>query len=261
MSETISSAPASTGRGYQSLAVAGAGVALAASALLSARPAKAVTPALKFSDIPGTGNVKVLNYALALETLEADFYVQALQRLTGGGTNALGTVIPGLNLATTEPDVRYVQEFGTVERQHRDFLNTTLTALNNQSIIGSGANGILANAQFNFGIETMTRQQVIDTLYTIENTGTSAYLGAINFFTDKTYLLVAGGIQATEARHTATVAIVSNLLFGPKHVTAPLVGQSSGPTGGVTNTVGIDGTLAPDTVLAAVSPYIVLPAA
>ena len=107
----------------------------------------------------------------------------------------------------------------------------------------------------------MTREQVIDFIYTVENTGTSAYLGAISFFTDKTYLLVAGGIQATEARHTATIAIVSNLLFGPKHVTAPLAGQDSGPQGGVTNRVGIDGTLAPNTVLAAVSPYIVLPQA
>ena len=68
----------------------------------------------------------MLNYALALEALEADLYVQALQRLTTGGTNGVNKTIPGLGIATSEIDVRYLAQFGTVERQHRDFLNTTL---------------------------------------------------------------------------------------------------------------------------------------
>ena len=255
MSEPISPAPAETGNGYRNLALAGAGIALAASAL--ARPAKAVTPALTFNDIPGTGDIKVLNYALALEALEANLYVQALQRLTTGGTNGVGKTITGLNVASSEPDVRYTAQFGTVEAQHRDFLNGALGP--NNSIIGTGSNGKLRTAQFDFGIESMTRQQVVNLLYTVENTGVSAYLGAIKYFATNTYLLAAGGIQATEARHTAAIAIVSNQLFGTSIVTAPLAGQNSGPQGGVTNTNGIDGTLEPDTVLAAVSPFIVFP--
>lgn len=228
-------------------------------AVVVARPARAVTPALTFSQIPGTGDVKVLNYALALEALEADLYQQAILRLTTGGTNALGQTIPGLGLSSTELDVQYLREFAQVEMEHRTFLNQNLGAA---SIIGPGTNGILANAKFDFGFAnsaTNSRQQVLELIYTAEATGVQAYLGAIPSFVTKNYLSAAAGIQGTEARHTAVIAIVYNLLgFRPLKDTAPLVGQTTSILG-TTNTSGIDGTLTPDQVLAAVSPFIVLP--
>ncbi len=233
--------------------------ALAATAILAPRPARAVSPALTFSQIPGTGDIKVLNYALALEALEADLYNQAIMRLTGGGTNGLGRTIPGLGLSSGELDVKYLSEFSKVETEHRNFLNG---ALGSQSIIGTGSNGILAKANFDFGFDDSTknsRQQVLELIYTAEATGVQAYLGAIPSFTTKDYLSAAAGIQGTEARHTAAIAIVYNLLgFTPRKDTAPLVGQTTRILD-VANTSGIDGTLTPDQVLAAVSPYIVLP--
>jgi hypothetical protein len=235
------------------LLVAGATLATAA---LTPRPARAaVNPPLTFNDIPGTGDVKVLNYALALEALEADLYAQALLRLTGGGTNALGTAITGLGLSTSEPDVKYTAEFGTVEAQHRDFLNG---ALGSQSILTTA----LAGARFDFGMQSLSRQQVVDLLYTAENLGTQAYLGAIKLFATKTYLLQAGGIQSTEARHTAVIAAVFNTLVGrgafsaALKKTAPLAGDPVN-INGATNTAGIDSTAEPNDVLATVSPFIV----
>jgi hypothetical protein len=210
-------------------------------------------PTFKFSDIPGMGDIKVLNYALALEALEADLYAQALQRLTTGGTNALGITIPGLGISDSQPDVSYTRSFGKVEAEHRDFLNGALGA---SSIIGTEANGILRTAKFDFGMQSMSRQQIVETLYQVEATGVQAYLGAIKYFGTKNYLAVAGSIQGTEARHTAAIAIVFNLLgFTPIKDTAPLVGQTT-TIYGSPSTSGIDGTLEPDTVLAAVSPWI-----
>lgn len=257
-------APVSSGNegksALRSVMVAAAGVAVATAAF-APRSARAITPALTFANIPGTGDIKVLNYALALETLEADLYKQAIQRLTTGGTNALGKTIPGLGLASTEIDVSYLNKFAIVEAQHRDFLNGALGAA---SIIGTGTNGILRNAKFDFGLDDPTknsRQQVIELMYTVEATGTAAYLGAIPSFSTKTYLSAAAGIQGTEARHTAIVAIIFNILgFTPRKDTAPLVGQSTSILGTI-NRSGIDGTLSPDQVLAAVSPNIILPAA
>ena len=83
------------------------------------RTASAASGPLTFKDIPEPGylnlpalpagnDIKVLNYALALEDLESDLYVQALQRLTTGGTNKLGKSIPGLNIAASELDVHFI---------------------------------------------------------------------------------------------------------------------------------------------------------
>jgi len=222
------------------------GVALAAGVaalgVASAKPARAVSPALKFSDIPGTGNVKVLNYALALEDLESDLYVQALQRLTTGGTNALGTTITGLGLSTTtDLDARYIAKYSATEREHRDFLRAAITA--------AGATPITPY-KYNFGMESLTRPQVTALIYTAEKTGAGAYLGAIKFFADYAYAPIAAAIQGTEARHTATFVIIQNILgFTTNLETAPLANENN----------GIDQPIEPDTVLATVSPFIVVP--
>ncbi len=242
MNNTIS-APETGVKPYSRYAAAAAGLAVAAAVTLPKKAAAAVNPPLTFAQIPGTGDAKVLNYALALEALESEAYAQANQRLTtGGNNNSLGLQINGLGLATSEPDVRYVQLFGRVEVEHRNFLDT---ALGSASILRSALSG----AKFDFNINALSRQQVLDLLYTLEQTGVGAYLGAIPFFATNTYLQQAGGIQATEARHTAVIAAIYNKLFGVSKQVAPPYNQNN----------GIDALVAPDTVLAAASQFIVLP--
>ena len=221
---------------------AAATAAATAAGLMSPRSALAVSPALKFSQIPGSGDIKVLNYALALEALETDLYAQAITRLTNGGTNALGIKIPGLNLNFGEPDVQYLREFAKVEMQHRDFLNGALGAA---SLLKQAP---FNKARFNFGIEKMSRKQVLTTVYTAEKIGVTAYLGAIPLFADRNYLQAAGAIQGTEARHTAVIADVLNELFGAGLTVAPLANQNNGR----------DMPVTPDNVLAEVSGFIVL---
>lgn len=205
----------------------------------------ATKPSLTFNDIPGTGDIKVLNYALALEAAEADLYRQALIRLTTGGS-INGVNVAGLNLPSSAPDVAYVAQFGRVELEHRDFLIGQLGA---QAI----TNTALRGATFDFGIGNLDRRGVVDLLRVVEATGTEAYLGAIPFFATNTFLLVAGAIQATEARHTAVITAVQNTIFGGSLPTAPLVNDNN----------GIDRTnQTPDLVLAIVSGpngFIVLP--
>ena len=197
---------------------------------------------LSYSDIPGTGDVKVLNYALALEALETDLYIQAYMRLTTGGTNALGIKLPGLGLDKNQIDVAYVREFANVEIQHRNFING---ALGSASLLASAP---FSTAKFNFGFEKKNRREVITQIYDAERLGVGAYLGAIPYLATKTYLQTAAAIQGTEARHTAVIAIVLNELFSLGLETAPLSNQNN----------GIDGSYSPNAVLATVSPLIVL---
>jgi|GEM_PF-2052392 len=196
-------------------------------------------------------DIKVLNFALALETLEARLYKEALLRLTTGGTDLFGKKITGLGLASTELDVAYLTTFGIIEGQHQAFLEKQL-----------GGNWVTqAGALFdfgfadtnNFGTPALTRAQTVQLVYAAEQTGVSAYLGGAGpggLTPGGTYLGVAASILGTEARHTTAVAILLNgptFNQTPKLATAPLVypvvdkGTAGGP--------GLDTALAPDAIL------------
>jgi len=207
-------------------------------ALLAATPkvAQAVTPPIQFTNqIFGTGDVKVLNYALALEALEADLYAQCVTRLAA------------LNVSSSDPVREYVEKFGKVEAQHRDFLIGAIKAANGGVTILDGA---LKGASFNFGNNLATKASILNFLITVEDTGVKAYLGAIPSFTPGSpYLPTAAAIQGTEARHTAALIVIRNLTTGPTTSPAPLYTQNN----------GIDTNQNPQTVLNAVSQYIVLP--
>lgn len=239
------------------LAVAG----LAAAALLVPGRAEATIP----SAIPGAGDIQVLNYALQLEDLEADLYVQALMRLTGGGTDprAASTVGTIVGLSVSGPDVQYIQQFSPVEAAHRDFLKAAL---------GAGAITTLKPAKYDFGIQNMTRQQVFDLVLEAEATGVQAYLGAIPCFTTKSpYAQTAAAIQGTEARHTTVLTVVRNVLISQGVFTdqiapvAPLKGDpgtqptatnydNNRPNTGTPE--GRDLVITPDQVLARVGGFI-----
>jgi hypothetical protein len=195
---------------------------------------------LSFSNIPGSGDVKVLNFALALEDLEADLYTQAFQRLTVGGRNKLGIEIPGMNLGFSNVDVYYTHVFGIVEAQHRDFLRKAL---------GSAA---ISPFKYNFNMQNLSRKQVADLLFSAESLGTAAYLGAIPYLQTKDYLQTAGAIQGTEARHTAVFAEIIDGLFNEGLNVAPVTKQYGGAV------TALEVPIPPDTVLKTVSPFIVM---
>lgn len=222
--------------------VAGAAVLGGAALLSGARPAQAqTTRTLKFSDIPGQGDIKVLNYALSLELLEAELYRQALARLTTGGTDNLGQPITGLGLTDSNVAVPYIRSFGVIENQHRDFLTAALgaEALTNKAPFST--------VKFDFKIQSLDLRGVVDLVLLAEQTGVQAYIGAIPFFKTKTFLQTAAAIQGTEARHTAAITVVSNRLFNEQKPTAPQANQND----------GIDAPLIPNDVLASVSPFFV----
>lgn len=208
-------------------------------------PKNAAAPGLQ---IPGsTPDTKVLSYALALETLEAELYRQALARLTTGGKDFYGKTITGLGLSGA--DVDYLTTFGRIEVEHRDFLTK---ALNGNWVLDAKAGFDFGFAEGNLlGVPPLTRLQTVQLVYAAEQTGVSAYLGGImagGLVAGSQYLAVAASILGTEARHTTAVSILLNgPLFNetPKLATAPL---STDP-GVLPAALGTDTPLAPDAVL------------
>ena len=203
MSEIIQN-PEATPASSNSAAIL-TGATLLGGAALFARPkaARAQTkPPIMFNEAtfgPTAGDVKVLNFALSLEALEADLYVQALQRLTTGGTNALGKTIVGLNQSSSSAAVQYLREFGQVENAHRDFING---ALGQNSILATGKP--LNGAKFDFGLDNASKYpnaaSVVNLVRDAEATGVMAYIGAVPEFSSakSPYLQTAAAIEGTE---------------------------------------------------------------
>jgi hypothetical protein len=127
----------------------------------------------------GSGDTGILNYAYALEQLEAAFYTQVVASFYAGATADEQTLLT---------DIR------NHEVIHRDFLKAAL---------GTSA---IADLQVDFSsINFADRDSVLGAAKTFEDLGVSAYNGAGQLLTDAANLLVAGKIVSVEARHAAAI--------------------------------------------------------
>jgi Ferritin-like domain len=199
-----------------------AGVTLATSAVLLEACNKddsTTTPVGTTSVDLGSGDVGILNYAYALEQLEAAFYTQVIATPYSGINDAERTLLT---------------EIRDHEIIHREFFKAALGA---KAIAGLDVN--FTSINFN------DRTSVLTTAKTFEDLGISAYNGAGKLIKDVNYLLLAGKIVSVEARHAAAIR---DLLM-PK--TASFAGDDV-----VTPANGLDGANAPAVVLPLVQPFV-----
>ncbi|RYG59357.1 ferritin-like domain-containing protein, partial [bacterium] len=228
------------------------------------------------NSLPGkNGNVKVLNYALTLEILEADLYRQALNLASGRPLNdndgklrdaSAYVMAPGVgNLgAQSAAGFAYLRDFAFVEAAHRDFLRT--------AILGLGDTPVSPNAKgYQFGKAVAPNlRAILRALLPLEETGTRAYLGAAPFFVNfesaatKNLIKAAVGIYSTEARHSAALHYVLESDIGPNGTEAGVPSNSRVSLSGSTlpySDQGLGDTFeyfsTPASVVAAIQPLIV----
>ena len=171
---------------------------------------------------PAATDADILNFALNLEYLEAQFYSYAVLG-TGlpdsllGGVGTSGRVTGGKQVPFTDPIVaQYAREVAMDERNHVAYLRKTLgaaavaqPALN----ISSDPNGAFSAAAQAAGLVAAGEsfdpyandENFLLGAYIFEDVGVTAYKGASPLIADKVYLEAAAGILAAEAYHAGLI--------------------------------------------------------
>lgn len=131
----------------------------------------------------GSGDFGILNYAYALEQLEAAFYAKVLQNQ--------------FYLNATRAERIVLKDLADHEKIHADFLKAAIKAAGGMPI---------KNLTPDFSsVNFASRASVLGTAKAFEDLGVSAYNGAGKLISNPAYLTIAGKIVSVEARHAALI--------------------------------------------------------
>jgi hypothetical protein len=168
----------------------------------------------------GSGDVGILNYAYALEQLEAAFYTMVVEHASFASI-------------FSQEEQTILMDVKNHEVIHREFFKTALASLAIRDL----------NVDFST-IDFGSRDSVLQTARVFEDLGVAAYNGAGQLLEDVNLLLVAGKIVSVEARHASAIRDLLN----------PLSADFAGDD--VVNEMGLDRAMMPADVLAAAQPYV-----
>lgn len=127
----------------------------------------------------GSGDIGILNYAYALEQLEAAFYIQVVATFYTGAT---------------DDEKTFLTDIRDHEIAHREFFKNALGGM------------AIPDLEVDFSsIDFTSRKSVLETAMVFEDLGVTAYDGAGYLLKSADYLLLAGKIVSVEARHAALI--------------------------------------------------------
>jgi hypothetical protein len=130
----------------------------------------------------GKGDIGILNYALTLEYLEANFYAQAVA-----------------NISFTDAHLQALaKKIASDEAAHVAYLKAAL---------GSKA---VAKPKFNFGAAVTSQSTFTATSQVLENTGVGAYFGQAFNIAKPADLKAAVSILTVEARHAGAIGFYND---------------------------------------------------
>jgi len=191
----------------------------------------------------GPSDAAILNFALNLEYLEAEFYAVAT---TGSGlpdsiTNGTGTkggVTGGKAVPFKTPAIKqFAQEIAKDEKEHVVFLRTALggSAVSRPAIDLKASFAAAAKAAgLGDGFDPYKDElSFLLGAFVFEDVGVTAYKGAAPLISNKTYLGAAAGILAVEAYHASLIRTTLYGLGMPAQDGANAISKARGSLDGV----------------------------
>ena len=178
--ETEPVEPGTSRAGFLKVAAVAGGTFVAGGVLIGG------LPKLSIGAPSAAQDAKILNFALTLEFLEAEFYTRAEENGRLGAT--LG---------------EFASTVGAHERAHVEFLQ------------GALGNAAVAKPKFNFGNTVRNEKAFAKTAQVLEDTGVAAYNGQAPNLTKET-LGPAASIVAVEALHAAWIRDINRTNPAPR---------------------------------------------
>ncbi len=126
------------------------------------------------------GDIAILQFAYALEQLEADYYTRVVSSFAGSG------------LSQAEQSI--MLDLRNHEVLHRELFKAALGASNDFTITTTYP-----------GVNFSNRQSILETARTFEDLGVAAYNGAAQYISNPDTLTLAGKIVSVEARHASAI--------------------------------------------------------
>ncbi len=139
-----------------------------------------VAPFVSQAFAAGGGDAEILNFALTLEYLEADFYT-----------------VKGRQVGLSGQARAYASQFSAEESEHVTALTAAIKQLGGTPV-----------KKPTFVFPTSDEKSFLALASTLENTGVGAYNGAGPSIKDKKVLAAAGSIVQIEARHAAAIDLL-----------------------------------------------------
>jgi hypothetical protein len=175
--------------------------------------------AADFGNSVSTSDTDILQFALNLEYLEAEYYLYAT---TGAGLSATDTAGPGFGATTIKSNPKtpfptpafgeYAREIAADEKHHVQYLRSTLTSL---GIVPVGKPAINLESSFNTAAQAAgigssfdpfaSQANFILGAFVFEDVGVTAYHGAAGLLMDSGLITAAAGVLAVEAYHASNI--------------------------------------------------------
>ena len=195
------------------------GLGLVGAGLLTSMEATGASASTKSdSDSAAISDSAILNFALNLEYLEAQFYSHAvygygLPSSLTGGKGRRGPVEGGHEVPFKSSSIRqFATEIAKDEYEHVAFLRSALGSaavaqpeinINTAFTAAATAAGLIKKGQ-TFNVYANENNFLLGA-FIFEDVGVTAYKGAAPLISNKTYLGAAAGILAVEAYHAANI--------------------------------------------------------